>query len=70
MTTKKLRFPILLLVLWLVAAILIPYSYAAGSTHRVEVKADTGYSSDAIGINVWETGAVSYTHLDVYKRQM
>ena len=70
MTTKKLRFPILLLVLWLVAAILIPYSYAAGSTHRVEVKAGTGYTSDAVGVNVWETGVardITFTPLDGYR---
>lgn len=69
MTTKKLRFPILLLVLWLVAAILIPYSYAAGSTHRVEVKAGTGYTSNVVGINVWGTGTardVTFTPLDGY----
>ena len=47
MTTKKLRFPILLLVLWLAAATLIPQSYAAGGAHRVEVKANSGYTSDA-----------------------
>ena len=70
MTTKKLRFPILLLVLWLVAAILIPYSYAAGSTHCVEVKAGTGYTSDAVGVNVWETGVardITFTPLDGYR---
>ena len=57
MTTKKLRVPILLLVLWLVAATLIPQSYAAGSTHRVTVSSGTGYTSDEVGVNMWETGA-------------
>ena len=42
MTTKKLRFPILLLVLWLLAAALLPQSYAAGGTHRVAVQGGTG----------------------------
>ena len=43
MTTKKLRIPILLLALWLIAATVIPQSYAAGGTHRGEVKNGTGY---------------------------
>ena len=70
MTTKKLRFPILLLVLWLAAATLIPQSYAAGGTHRVEVKANTGYTSDAVGVNEWETGTardVAFSPLDGYQ---
>ena len=52
MTTKKLRIPILLLALWLIAAAVIPQSYAAGGMHRVEVKAGTGYTSSAVGVNV------------------
>ena len=70
MTTKKLRFPILLLVLWLVAATLIPQSYAAGSTHRVTVSSGTGYTSDEVGVNVWETGAakdVSFVPMEGYR---
>lgn len=72
MTTKKLRFPILLLVLWLAAATLIPQSYAAGGAHRVEVKANSGYTSDAVGVNEWETGTardVTFTPLDGYAIQ-
>ena len=70
MTTKKLRFPILLLVLWLVAAVLLPQSYAAGGTHRVEVQGGTGYTSGEVGVNVWETGVardVSFAPLDGYR---
>lgn len=70
MTTKKLRFPILLLVLWLMAAALLPQSYAAGGTHRVEVQSGTGYTSSEVGINVWETGVakdVSFEPLDCYR---
>lgn len=70
MTTKKLRFPILLLVLWLMAAALLPQSYAAGGTHRVEVQSGTGYTSSEVGINVWETGVakdVSFVPLDGYR---
>lgn len=52
MTTKKLRIPILLLALWLIAATIIPQSYAAGGMHRVEVKSGTGYTSSAVGVNV------------------
>ena len=52
MTTKKLRIPILLLALWLIAATVIPQSYAAGGTHRGEVKNGTGYTSSAVGVNV------------------
>ena len=52
MTTKKLRIPILLLALWLIAATVIPQSYAAGGTHRGEVKNGTGYTSSAVGGNV------------------
>ena len=51
-TTKKLRIPILLLALWLIAATVIPQSYAAGGTHRGEVKNGTGYTSSAVGVNV------------------
>lgn len=72
MTTGKLRFPILLLALWLAAATLIPQSYAAGGTHRVEVKMGTGYTSDAVGINVWKTGVahdVAFTPLEGYEIQ-
>ena len=70
MTTKKLRFPILLLVLWLLAAALLPLSHAAGGTHRVEVKSGTGYISGEVGINVWEIGVardVSFAPLDGYR---
>ena len=70
MTTKKLRFPILLLVLWLMAAALLPQSYAAGGTHRVEVQSGTGYTSSEVGINVRETGVakdVSFEPLDGYR---
>ena len=70
MTTKKLRFPILLLVLWLVAATLIPQSYAAGSTHRVTVSSGAGYTSDEVGVNMWETGAakdVSFVPMEGYR---
>ncbi len=70
MTTKKLRFPILLLVLWLLAAALLPQSYAAGGTHRVEVQSGTGYTSSEVGINVWENGVardVSFAPLDGYR---
>ena len=70
MTKKKLRFPILLLVLWLMAAALLPQSYAAGGTHRVEVQSGTGYISSEVGINVWETGVakdVSFEPLDGYR---
>ncbi len=70
MVTKKLRFPILLLVLWLMAAALLPQSYAAGGTHRVEVQSGTGYTSSEVGINVWETGVakdVSFEPLDGYR---
>lgn len=70
MTTKKLRIPILLLVLWLLAAALLPQSYAAGGTHRVEVQSGTGYTSSEVGINVWETGVakdVSFALLDGYR---
>lgn len=70
MTTKKLRFPMLLLALWLIAAALLPQSYAAGGTHRVEVQSGTGYISSEVGINVWETGVakdVSFEPLDGYR---
>ena len=70
MTTKKLRIPILLLALWLIAAAVIPQSYAAGGMHRVEVKAGTGYTSSAVGVNVWETSVVrdvTFTPLDGYR---
>lgn len=70
MTTKKLRFPILLLVLWLMAAALLPQSYAASGTHRVTVQSGTGYTSSEVGINVWETGVskdVSFEPLDGYR---
>lgn len=70
MTTKKLRFPILLLVLWLMAAALLPQSYAASGTHRVAVQSGTGYTSSEVGINVWETGVakdVSFEPLDGYR---
>ena len=70
MTTKKLRIPILLLVLWLLAAALLPQSYAAGGTHRVTVQGGTGYTSGEIGVNVWETGVakdVSFVPLDGYR---
>ena len=70
MTTKKLRFPILLLVLWLLAAALLPQSYAASGTHRVAVQGGTGYTSGEIGVNVWETGVardVSFAPLDGYR---
>ena len=70
MTTKKLRIPILLLVLWLLAAALLPQSYAAGDTHRVTVQGGTGYTSGEVGINVWETGVakdVSFVPLDGYR---
>ena len=43
MMTKKLRFPMLLLALWLIAAALLPQSYAASGTHRVEVQS-SGFS--------------------------
>ena len=52
MMTKKLRFPMLLLALWLIAAALLPQSYAASGTHRVEVQSGTGYTSSEVGINV------------------
>ncbi|MCU6790493.1 hypothetical protein OCV66_15590, partial [Agathobaculum ammoniilyticum] len=70
MTTKKLRIPILLLALWLIAATIIPQSYAAGGMHRVEVKSGTGYTSSAVGVNVWETSVVrdvTFTPLDGYR---
>ena len=70
MTIKKLRIPILLLALWLIAATVIPQSYAAGGMHRVEVKAGTGYTSSAVGVNMWETGVVrdvTFTPLDGYR---
>lgn len=70
MTTKKLRFPMLLLALWLIAAALLPQSYAAGGTHRVEVQSGTGYTSGEVGINVWETSVakdVSFVPLDGYR---
>lgn len=69
MTTKKLRIPILLLALWLIAAAVIPQSYAAGGMHRVEVKSSTGYTSSAVGVNVWETGTardVTFAPLEGY----
>ena len=68
--TKKLRFPMLLLALWLIAAAQLPQSYAAGGTHRVAVQGGTGYTSGEIGINVWENGVardVSFTPLDGYR---
>ena len=70
MTTKKLRFPMLLLALWLIAAALLPQSYAASGTHRVEVQSGTGYTSSEVGINVWEIGVardVSFAPLDGYR---
>lgn len=70
MTTKKLRFPMLLLALWLIAAALLPQSYAAGGTHRVTVQGGTGYMSGEVGVNVWETGVardVSFAPLDGYR---
>lgn len=70
MTTKKLRFPILLLVLWLMAAALLPQSYAASGTHCVEVQSGTGYTSSEVGINVWGTDVardVSFAPLDGYR---
>lgn len=50
--TKKLRVPMLLLALWLIAAALLPQSYAAGGTYRVAVQDGTGYTSSEVGINV------------------
>ena len=70
MMTKKLRFPMLLLALWLLAAALLPQSYAASGTHCVEVQSGTGYTSSEVGINVWETGVtkdVSFEPLDGYR---
>ena len=70
MMTKKLRFPMLLLALWLIAAALLPQSYAASGTHRVEVQSGTGYTSGEVGVNVWETGVardVSFMPLDSYR---
>lgn len=70
MTTKKLRFPMLLLALWLIAAALLPQSYAASGTHRVEVQGGTGYTSGEVGVNVWETSMardVSFAPLDGYR---
>ena len=70
MMTKKLRFPMLLLALWLIAAALLPQSYAASGTHRVEVQSGTGYTSSEVGINVWETGVakdVSFVPMDGYR---
>ena len=70
MTTKKLRFPILLLVLWLLAATLLPQSYAASGTHRVAVQGGTGYTSGEVGVNMWEIGVarnVSFMPLDGYR---
>ena len=60
MTTKKLRFPILLLVLWLLAATLLPQSYAASGTHRVAVQGGTGYTSGEVGVNMWEIGVARH----------
>lgn len=65
-----MRFPILLLVLWLLAAALLPQSYAASGTHCVEVQSGTGYTSGEVGVNVWETGVakdVSFEPLDGYR---
>lgn len=70
MAKKKLHIPALLLVLWLIAATLIPQSRAAGLTHCVEVQKGAGYTSNQVGINVWETGVaknVSFTPLDGYR---
>ena len=70
MVTKKLFFPALLLVLWLIAATAIPQSYAAGGTHRVDVQSGTGYTSGEVGVNVWETGVakdVSFVPMDGYR---
>lgn len=70
MVTKKLFFPALLLVLWLIAATAIPQSYAAGGTHRVDVQSGTGYTSGEVGVNVWEIGVakdVSFVPMDGYR---
>ena len=56
--------------MWLVAAALLPQSYAAGGTHRVDVQSGTGYTSGEVGINVWETGVakdVSFVPMDGYR---
>lgn len=70
MKTRKWHIPVLLLALWLIATTLTPYSYAAdNTTHRVEVKSGTGYISDAVGINVWESGIardITFTPVDGY----
>ena len=68
--TKKLRFPLLLLALWLIAATIIPQSHAVGGTHRVTVQGGTGYTSGEIGANVWKTGLakdVSFVPLEGYR---
>ena len=50
MNTKNLRFSAVLLILWLAAAALIPYSHAAGGL-TVEVQQNTGFTADAVGVN-------------------
>ena len=58
MTTKKLRFPFLLLALWLIAETIIPQSYAAGSMHSGAIKNGTGDTSGAVSVNVRKTTTV------------